>query len=152
MSRWPSPDWRRSPFPIPQPGHLAGPGFRTHRGERKGCRHKDGMGSGAEGGSRFILRHRRGYCRLFRCSGRCRFSGCRILFRFCIRRRIHPFDRQQRIRTVLGFFLLLRHFSPVLHRCDNLRRTLQWRRCQCGNILCLPAGREQQNALQREQC
>lgn len=33
-------------------GHLAGPGFRANRGEWKGCRHKDGLGSGAEGGQR----------------------------------------------------------------------------------------------------
>ena len=104
-------------------------------------------------GSRFILRHRRGCCQLFKGSGRCRFSGCRLLFCGVIRiLRTHPLDRQRRIRTVLGFFLLLRHFSLVLHRCDNLRRALRWGCCQCGDILCLPAGREQQNALQREQC
>ena len=103
-------------------------------------------------GSRFILRRRRGYCRLFRCSGRCRFSGCRLLFRGFIHiLRTRPLDRQQRIRTAFGFFLLLRHFSLVRRLVRYTSHTLccalhrrHWQHRRCGVVPRLPAGCEQQ--------
>ena len=58
-------------------------------------------------GSRFILRHRHGCRRLFRCSGRCRFNSCRLLFCGFIRiLRTRPLRSDAALGCIASIFCL----------------------------------------------